>query len=131
MASKLRRYGKYALLMGGAGLSSYAVFRLIDQKKEVHFRKKQKQKPNVNEKIKLELMVSIVLSHFIYYRNIQWRPHHNSPQHNSNQFQAKVCLQERINSRVYAMAESTMCWSSVAALPVVESLSTLSPEVNI
>src|SRR5882757_8367171 len=40
MASKIyRKYGKYALLVGGAGLSTYAVFRLIDQKKEVHFRK--------------------------------------------------------------------------------------------
>ncbi|CAG2105660.1 unnamed protein product [Medioppia subpectinata] len=44
MASRLgRRYGKYALLVCGAGISSYAVFRLIDQKKEVHFRQTKTQ----------------------------------------------------------------------------------------
>jgi hypothetical protein len=44
MAAKLgRRYGKYALLVSlGAGISSYAAFRLIDQKKEVHFTRKTK-----------------------------------------------------------------------------------------
>ena len=63
MASKLslRRYGKYALVLCGAGISSYAVYRLIDQKKEVHFYKK-KSKPNV----KLKLL-DVKVSHCLIY----------------------------------------------------------------
>lgn len=65
MASKisLRRYGKYALVLCGAGISSYAVYRLIDQKKEVHFSKK-KSKPSV----KLKLLDAEVSHCLISYR---------------------------------------------------------------
>jgi len=66
MASYSRRYGKYLLLLSGAGLSSYAAFKLIDQKKEVHFKTEKKFK-SINNKVKVRLFSLFILLLFQKY----------------------------------------------------------------
>ncbi len=52
MASYSRRYGKYLLLVSGAGLSTYAALKLMSEKKEVHF---NRSKPKISIKLKVRL----------------------------------------------------------------------------